>query len=89
MSRITATLAGALTALALSTSFAAAHGCHPDVRLDRYGWHRHAPDCDRIQTHRDGEALERRRYRDYEDQPRCYERCHYVGPFKECNQVCD
>jgi len=26
------------------------HGCHADVRADRFGWHFHTPSCRRVNT---------------------------------------
>ena len=100
MKNLLVSLALAASALTLSSA-AYAHGCHGSVANDAYGWHRHAPDCDRIQTHRDGDGDvhrphhddddDRPRYRryDYDDAPRCanVKRCHYIGPFKECKWV--
>jgi len=89
MRTIAASLLGAVAALALSSTLAAAHGCHPDARLDKYGWHRHARnDCDRINVDR-GEYREHRRHRDDDDHPRCVQRCQYIGPIKTCKTVCD
>ena len=100
MNNLLGSLALALAACSLSSA-ADAHGCHAGVASDSYGWHRHGPDCERIQTHRDGDGDIRRRHhdddgdrgyrrhRDDDDGPRCVnvKRCHYVGPFKECNWV--
>ena len=84
MKKLLATLAFGLAALPLYSVGAAAHGCHADVQRDQYGWHRHAPDCDRINVQREG-----RRHHDDDDGPRCtnVKKCHYVGPFKECKWV--
>jgi hypothetical protein len=90
MKKLLATLALGVAALPLLSGVASAHGCHRDVQLDRYGWHRHAPDCDRISVRR--EDRERREYREHrrydEDRPRCVVRCQYIGPIKTCDRVC-
>jgi len=83
----------ALAALTFNVGSASAHGCHPDVRQDGGGWHRHARnDCDRIQSHRDGGRLDEgeHHHRDYDRdrEPRCVKRCHYIGPIKQCDTVC-
>ena len=88
MKRLLAILAFGIAAITLPGTSAYAHGCHPDVRLDKYGWHRHASnDCDRINVER-GE-FRRRHHHDDDDGPRCanVKRCHSIGPFKECKWV--
>ena len=83
MKHILATLAVGLAILPFCTGSALANGCHRDVRLDRYGWHRHDGDCERINVDR-----ERRYYREREE-PRCFQKCKYVGPFKQCRTECN
>lgn len=74
MIKLLATLALGIAALPLLTGAASANGCHRDIRQDDRGWHRHGPDCERIQTHRDGgevEGVPRERQREYgEDRER-------------------
>ena len=56
------------------------HGCHRNAQDSIDGWHRHVgPYCRAI---RSGPS-ERNPY------ARCRTRCQYVGPIKQCRQVCD
>ncbi len=94
MNKLLATLVLGIAALPLLSGTASAHGCHRDVQLDGRGWHRHAPDCDRISVRRDDrEYGERREWRerhrhDDDDRPRCVQKCQYIGPIKTCDRVC-
>ena len=89
MKRALAILALGLAALPFAAGTASANGCHADVQRDQYGWHRHAPDCDRINVSREG--FRRHHDHDDDDRPRCVnvsvKKCHYVGPFKECKWI--
>src|SRR5262245_57098584 len=60
------------------------HGCHADWRDDRFGYHRHARDCRRIDS---GERFgPREPY--YDPRPPVYvpppRECYYVGPVRVC-----
>ena len=104
MKKLLATIAFGIAVLPSLTGAAFAHGCHLDVRQDQFGWHRHARnDCDRIDVQRgyrdrreygdrDREHEHEHRRHDDDDRPPpppvCVKKCHYIGPFKECEQVC-
>jgi hypothetical protein len=45
------------------------HGCHREVRRDRFGWHFHGRRCHRVNVEREG------------PRPRCY----YIGPLRICD----
>lgn len=83
MKKLLTALALGIAALPLLSASASAHGCHRDVQMDARGWHRHAPDCDRIQAHRDeggygyGDWREGRERRDYSDDRERRERREY------------
>lgn len=69
----------AILSFPLATTEASAHGCHRSIQLGGAGWHYHVgPGCRRIAA-----AGPRRYYG-----ARCYERCRYVGPIKQCDRVC-
>jgi hypothetical protein len=56
------------------------HGCHRSAQDSLEGWHRHVgPYCRAIPSG----PSERSPY------ARCRTRCKYVGPIKQCRQVCD
>ncbi len=51
------------------------HGCHTNVRSDRYGPHRHVGrSCRRVDTR--------------PRRPVCWRDCNYVGPIKVCKTKC-
>lgn len=80
----------ASSALALTSGTAAAHGCHRHVEKGVYGWHRHVGrDCERVAVSPRHHYNEYREERYHRRAPRCVEKCHYVGPFKECKTICD
>ncbi len=87
MKKTLAVLALGLAALPLLAGSAFAHGCHRDVQEGRRGWHRHAGyDCERVEA-RNPYAYRYREHRRHE--PVCKQKCHYIGPFKECKTVCE
>jgi hypothetical protein len=70
----------AVVSLGMSTTEAAAHGCHRGAQDGPSGWHRHVgPNCRAVAS---GPA-ERNPY------ARCDTRCRYVGPIKQCRRECD
>ncbi len=74
--------AAALGGLAFvaATAPALSHGCHRTCQKGNYGWHRHAgPSCVRVSCEHGWSAPKHR----------CYTKCNYFGPFKQCKTVCD
>ena len=102
MKKMLAALAFGIAALPVLSVSAFAHGCHRDPAADRFGWHRHVgPYCERLDLpppreerrefrHREEYREGGRREHDRDDRPPpvCVKKCHYAGPFKECEQIC-
>ena len=94
MNRFLATLTLALAALSINVVAAGAHGCHSNIQQDSGGWHRHArSDCERIQTHRDGGAVDddrsdRREWRERDRRRRDYDRDYDEDRGPRCVQRC-
>jgi hypothetical protein len=91
MNKVLATLAFGVAVLPFLSGAALAHGCHRDVEEGRSGLHRHiGRDCDRIavRSYREERGERHRHDHDRDRAPQCVKKCQYIGPFKQCENIC-
>jgi hypothetical protein len=90
MKKLLATLAFGLAILPYASGAALAHGCHREPAESRSGLHRHVgPYCERLEVRPYRGEHHHHDDRDYRrGPPECVKKCHYVGPFKQCDTIC-